>query len=872
MLVDRLLESDPLLQKAALEALRVQIKNSAVSVTSIPKALKFLRDHYARLCSIQRDTLKEENARMLAEMLSVLAMASDSSPGDSLRFAILGGLHESTTALGDWGHEHVRHLAMELINQLQKGALEQSVTSLARSIVAFFLAHHAEPDACDLLYELDELKELPEIISFLSESDHTRICLYLLGCVPYTSDQEEAATFLNVAMQIHLLKKEWPQAMVIAIRLNDKTRIAEIMQMISGEEPMVKQLSFMLARQRIDLPLLNNSILGNTHCKKHFDLVSRELEVEASKGIEDIFKSIPGTPEPTTNLANTPRQNLASVYASSLVNAVSGRDTLLVSEEIQKDESHSWIYRAKEQGVLASVASIGLLHLWDPEGALGSLDRHFGSENLFMRAGAALGLGIAQCGVHHEADPALALLREQLEQSQDEAGRLVQLSSLLGLAIGYSGSQRKELTELLLPWLAHEQVELGAMAALALGHVLIGSCDGDVASAILQTLMERADAQLSSPWARFFALGLAFLFFGRAGNESEVVLETLQAIEHPIGEEAMVLLKMCAHAGTGNVLAIQELLRLCTEAKKDEKEGKEKEAKDKEGNEDEEGFEEQEQEQEEEEKDASCFAVLGMALIALLDETGKEMSHRLFSHLMHYGSPSVRKAVPLAMALLYVSQPTASPAASTAVELLGKWSHDQDKAVAVAAVLGLGLLAAGTNNAKVGLMLRQLALYYQRDADCLFVVRLAQGLVHLGKGLLSLAPVQCNRTLLSPSGTAGLVSLLLVMADAQHLLIEKNSFLLFLLVPAIAPRFVLTLDALTLEPLPVLVRVGQAVDTVGQAGKPKTITGFQTHTTPVLLSTTERAELATEEYLPVTPIIEDVVLVQKNPNWIEESK
>jgi 26S proteasome regulatory subunit N1 len=33
----------------------------------------------------------------------------------------------------------------------------------------------------------------------------------------------------------------------------------------------------------------------------------------------------------------------------------------------------------------------------------------------------------------------------------------------------------------------------------------------------------------------------------------------------------------------------------------------------------------------------------------------------------------------------------------------------------------------------------------------------------------------------------------------------------------------------------VSVRVGQAVDVVGQAGKPKKITGFQTHETPVLI-------------------------------------
>ena len=36
--------------------------------------------------------------------------------------------------------------------------------------------------------------------------------------------------------------------------------------------------------------------------------------------------------------------------------------------------------------------------------------------------------------------------------------------------------------------------------------------------------------------------------------------------------------------------------------------------------------------------------------------------------------------------------------------------------------------------------------------------------------------------------------------------------------------------------MPLSIRVGQAVDVVGQAGNPKKITGFQTHTSPVLIS------------------------------------
>lgn len=63
-----------------------------------------------------------------------------------------------------------------------------------------------------------------------------------------------------------------------------------------------------------------------------------------------------------------------------------------------------------------------------------------------------------------------------------------------------------------------------------------------------------------------------------------------------------------------------------------------------------------------------------------------------------------------------------------------------------------------------------------------------------------------------------------------------------------------------------------AVDVVAQAGKPKTITGFQTHTSPVLLAHGERAELATEEYTALTNVLEDFVILKVNPEYIERKK
>jgi hypothetical protein len=62
----------------------------------------------------------------------------------------------------------------------------------------------------------------------------------------------------------------------------------------------------------------------------------------------------------------------------------------------------------------------------------------------------------------------------------------------------------------------------------------------------------------------------------------------------------------------------------------------------------------------------------------------------------------------------------------------------------------------------------------------------------------------------------------------------------------------------------------KAVDVVGQAGKPRTISEFQTHQTTTRMGTTERAELGTEQYLPFAAVLEGFVILAKNEGfpWI----
>lgn len=129
---------------------------------------------------------------------------------------------------------------------------------------------------------------------------------------------------------------------------------------------------------------------------------------------------------------------------------------------------------------------------------------------------------------------------------------------------------------------------------------------------------------------------------------------------------------------------------------------------------------------------------------------------------MQYGEPIVRKAVPLALGLLSASNPKLP-----VLDTLSKYSHDNDLAVALNAIFAMGLVGAGTNNARLGQMLRQLAGYYYKEPDCLFIVRVAQGLVNMGKGTLTINPFFHDRSIMSRTAVAGLLATLVAFTDAK---------------------------------------------------------------------------------------------------------
>jgi 26S proteasome regulatory subunit N1 len=73
---------------------------------------------------------------------------------------------------------------------------------------------------------------------------------------------------------------------------------------------------------------------------------------------------------------------------------------------------------------------------------------------------------------------------------------------------------------------------------------------------------------------------------------------------------------------------------------------------------------------------------------------------------------------------------------------------------------------------------------------------------------------------------AGILTVLHACIDIKGTILDKYHYLLYYLSISMNPRYLTLFDA-ELNPVRTNVRVGLAVETVGQAGRPKTITGFQ---------------------------------------------
>lgn len=830
--------------------LKNEINTSTSSMTTIPRPLKFARLHFKEIKEFYdkynpSDQKDIDYKLMLSDLLSVILTVINETDENGKELTILSYvLTGSKKDITSWGQEYIRSLCSDIgkeyTERLDKEEPKNDLLDLVKIIVPYLIKQRCESDAIDLLIEVDCIKD---ILEFINENNYKKICLYLLTISNYSADTTEYRNTLELVYSIYYNKfHQYIDAMRVAIKIGNMLYIKQTFHQCK-DLTTKKQLAFILAREGIFLEEEEKNIKDNELMEimrnykqvEYFRILAKNLELLEPKHPEDVFKShLEDKKKGDSKKLESYKINMAYSIASSFINAGFGTEVLLSKKD------SDWIYKNKEEGLLCLLSGLGLVNIWDYLEGPGKLYEYAGNKeiNIYKRAGRNIGLGISLATIHDDNDIAVAVLLEELKDKNLN----IKISALFGLGIAAVGTQNEKL---MTPILEEFQdfsygFEVSAFISLALGLIFLGSSNEDVFNELFSILITRNDESkgkiFESPFFVIYILGIGLLCLGKQ-EDNDFMIETMISMENfskEMKDYLKTMLISFSYCGSGNVSKVQELMQIIAKSS------------------------------EEINPKVQSIAVIGCSLIAIGEEIGTEMLSRSFNHFLQFGDVNIKRAVSLAIALLNLSNPKV-----TVIDSLTKFCYDTDKTVAMNAIFSMGLVSSGSNHSRVGGLLRSLAAYYNEETNPLFMVRIAQGLLYMGKGLITLDPIYSHKLLINNPGIAGLLITLFSFTETEGLLCGKHQFLIYSLALGMKPKLVMTVDE-KLKPKPVTLMIGQAVDIVGQTGNPRTISGFQTHTSPAVINTGERCEISDEEFIPYSDVLEGIVIVKEKERKKEQ--
>ncbi|KAE8733835.1 26S proteasome non-ATPase regulatory subunit 2-like protein B [Hibiscus syriacus] len=468
---------------------------------------------------------------------------------------------------------------------------------------------------------------------------------------------------LNIAYTTFLQFAEFANAFKIALFFDD---LQHVEQVFTSCDDLLKkkQFCYILARHlddemcRVDDDrILLQDIINNSKLSESYLSLARDMQVMEPKYQEEIYKAdfLDGHACAGASFGSAGKV-LAATFVNAFVNAGLHQDKLMTVPADSSSGGSSGNCKNKEHGKSSAEASLGMILLWDVDFGLAHIHKYIHSNDNLVIAGALLGIGLVNCNVNNDLDPARGILREYIGNEDSS----IRIGAIMGLGIAYSGAQSEQ------------------------------QCGGCRCYCRCFNCQKRAG--IGGPLTRLLSLSRGLIFLGKQEERLEAKSDFLERFNKKIRKYWDVTLLSCAYAGTRNVLSPVLFKEYCiTERMK------------------------------------SSFpywgpAVLGIAMVAIAEELGLEMSIRLLERLLQYSELNIRRAVPFALGLLCISNPKVN-----VMDILSRLSHDTDLEVAMAAVISLGLIGAGTNHVRIVFMLGNLSSYYY-GVDCLlFCVQIAQG-------------------------------------------------------------------------------------------------------------------------------------------------
>lgn len=260
--------------------------------------------------------------------------------------------------------------------------------------------------------------------------------------------------------------------------------------------------------------------------------------------------------------------------------------------------------------------------------------------------------------------------------------------------------------------------------------------------------------------------------------------------------------------------------------------------------------------------------VMGLGLVAGNDPVCSMMVTRFINRIMQYGSIYAKRACPLAIAVMNLSRPTPE-----LTDMLFRMASQSEEGLSINAIIALGLIGCGSCNSRIAQSLRQLAdsKYLSMSHSetsremtnmIILAIKLSLGLVHCGRGLMHISVAHHHGKVISNPRLSCIAALLLLLASNSKVIVRpKFTVYFFLIAGALHPKYLVAVDAANKEQCNTF-KTGSYIDTVSLP-EPFRLTGYQTNTTPIILSHAERAVPSEEAIVPMLNILEDVVVTTR---------
>lgn len=251
-LVEKCKDSDFSLAKFALDMLKDEIRSATSSMTSVPKPLKFLIEHYESLKQFTAALTIDHERSEYTDLMSILAMTmEDPHSRLSLKYRLLSKIE----VIHEWGAQYIKHLAAEIHIEMEERLLaEEDASKLAglidmtqimgvvTQIVEYYMKHNSEPEACDILLEVERLDYVRK---YTNVHNHERVCEYLRSCAAYLPPPDDLAVY-RLCFDLYLEFKNYYHAMRFALKLDNRKLVRQVMRSLVNRPLMKRQCAYLL--------------------------------------------------------------------------------------------------------------------------------------------------------------------------------------------------------------------------------------------------------------------------------------------------------------------------------------------------------------------------------------------------------------------------------------------------------------------------------------------------------------------------------------------------------------------------------------------------------------------------------------------------